>query len=104
MVIIIALSSIKLVVDTYIDTGTQIYDISQKLDIAFNCVFVFECVVKIIARGMIIGEAAYLKDNWSKLDFFIVGTGIANMFVAADLSIFKLFRILRPLRIVSKNV
>jgi hypothetical protein len=60
--------------------------------------------MKIVARGMILGENAYLKDNWSKLDFFIVITGIVDMFVTVDLSIIKLFRILRPLRIISKNV
>ncbi len=45
-----------------------------------------------------------MKDNWSKLDFFVVITALIDMFVNVDLSILKLFRILRPLRIVSRNV
>lgn len=50
------------------------------------------------------GPNAYLKDSWSKLDFFIVITAIIDMsLVGIDLSILKLFRTLRPLRIVSRN-
>lgn len=104
MVIVIALSSIKLVIDTYTTTGTELYKISLIVDIVFNSIFIFECALKIISKGMIIGENAYLKDSWSKLDFFIVCTALVDMFVEVDLSILKLFRILRPLRIVSRNL
>lgn len=60
--------------------------------------------MKIVAKGLIIGQNAYLKDSWSKLDFFIVITAIIDMFVPVDLSILKIFRILRPLRIISRNL
>lgn len=104
MVVVIALSSIKLVMDTYISPGTQLDEISKIIDIVFNCIFIVECGLKIISKGMIIGDNAYLKDSWSKLDFFIVCTALVDMFVEVDLSILKLFRILRPLRIVSRNL
>jgi hypothetical protein len=104
MVVIIALSSIKLVMDTYVSPGTELSRISNVLDVVFNCLFIVECGLKIIEKGMILGENAYLKDNWSKLDFFIVITALVDMFVEVDLSILKLFRILRPLRIVSRNL
>lgn len=44
-----------------------------------------------------------MKDSWSKLDFFIVFTAIIDMSMGVDLKILKLFRTLRPLRIVSRN-
>ena len=74
------------------------------MDYVFNSIFIFQCVVKIISQGLVIGENAYLKDNWSKLDFFIVITSVVDMLVNIDLSILKMFRILRPLRIISRNL
>jgi len=75
----------------------------DKIDVAFNCTFIFESAVKIVAKGFIIGKNAYLKDSWSKLDFFIVTTAIIDMSLGIDLSILKLFRTLRPLRLISRN-
>ena len=49
------------------------------------------------------GKNAYLKDSWCKLDFFIVITAVIDMSLGIDLSILKLFRTLRPLRIISRN-
>lgn len=92
--------------DTYVDTGSaELIAIFKKIDITFNSIFILECVLKIIARGFIIGENAYLKDSWSKLDFVIVVIACIDMSVTTvNLSIFKLFRTLRPLRIVSRNM
>lgn len=99
----IALSSIKLVVDTYIQPGSSLESIADTLDLVFNFIFIFESLLKIIAQGLIIGDNAYLKSSWSKLDFFIVCTAIIDMLLDVNLSILKLFRTLRPLRIVSRN-
>ena len=79
------------------------YLIANYLDLLFNFIFIFESAIKIIAQGLIIGERAYLKNSWSKLDFFIVSTAIIDMSVGIDLSILKLMRTLRPLRIISRN-
>jgi len=73
------------------------------MDLVFNFIFIFESGVKIIAQGLIIGDKAYLKSSWSKLDFFIVMTALIDMSLGIDLSILKLFRTLRPLRIISRN-
>jgi hypothetical protein len=73
------------------------------LDLAFNFIFIFESLLKIIAQGLLIGENAYLKSSWSKLDFFIVCTAVIDMVLDVNLSILKLFRTLRPLRIISRN-
>ena len=75
-----------------------------------SMVFVGECFTKIIALGFSYGEKAYIKDNWNRLDFFIVCfsiiTWILEAFFNADLafiSCFRALRALRPLRAVSKN-
>jgi hypothetical protein len=73
------------------------------MDLIFNFIFIFESFVKIIAQGLLIGDKAYLKSSWSKLDFFIVITALIDMCLGVDLSILKLFRTLRPLRIISRN-
>ena len=99
----IALSSIKLVVDTYLPESGKMTEISDKMDIVFNSIFMFECLVKVISRGLIVGKNTYLKDSWCKLDFFIVITAVIDMSLGIDLSILKLFRTLRPLRIISRN-
>jgi hypothetical protein len=45
-------------------------------------VFVLECVVKIIAMGFL-GEKGYIKDNWNRLDFFIVSFSFFTWFLEA---------------------
>ena len=97
------MSSLKLVIDTYLPPTGDIARLSSMLDLVFNFIFIFESLVKIISRGFVIGKNAYLKDSWCKLDFFIVITAIIDMSLNIDLSILKLFRTLRPLRIVSRN-
>ena len=104
ILIVIIISSLKLVVDTYISDGSPLSNIFTKIDIAINLIFVSECVLKIISKGFILGKKAYLANSWSKLDFFIVTTAIIDMTMSGvDLSILKLFRTLRPLRIISRN-
>lgn len=59
----------------------------------------------IISQGFIIGEGAYLDNNWSKLDFFIIITAIIDMSLTnVDLSVIKMLRTLRPLRILTRNL
>lgn len=104
IIVLIALSSVKLVVDTYLAKTGEAAQISDIIDIVFNSIFIMESLLKIISRGLILGPNAYLKDTWCQLDFFIVITAIIDMSLGSvDLSILKLFRTLRPLRIVSRN-
>lgn len=44
-----------------------------------------------------------MEDQWNKLDFIIVISGIIDIFVQADLSVMRMFRVLRPLKLISKN-
>ncbi len=84
---------------------------SQKLTFeisayVFISIFSLECLLKIVAMGLIFGRGAYLKDWGNCLDFFIVLTGLVDIFLidqAAEQSsgtfnAFRTVRLLRPLR------
>jgi voltage-dependent calcium channel T type alpha-1I len=91
--------------DTYIDSFTgEITEISQMVDYTLNFIFITECLLKVISRGLIVGEEAYLKNTWNRLDFFIVCMSIVDMVLSGvNLNIIKLLRTLRPLRIITRN-
>lgn len=105
MFIIILCSSGKLALDTYIDTvNGPIVGIASTVDYVFNFIFITEFLLKVIARGFIAGEDAYLKNSWNKMDFFIVCMSLVDMLMeGVSLSIIKLLRTLRPLRIITRN-
>jgi len=48
------------------------------------------------------GPKSYLRNPWNILDFIIVIFSLGGLRFK-DLGIFKMFRSLRPLRVVSKN-
>ena len=74
-----------------------------------SSVFIIEFVLAVISRGFIFGENAYLKNNWSRLDFCIVFFTILTWILEALLPNvsfvkgFRALRALRPLKIVSSN-
>ncbi|CAM9437003.1 unnamed protein product, partial [Chrysoparadoxa australica] len=62
-------------------------------------VFFSEAVIKIVALGF----TAYIKDGWNRLDFLVVTIGVLEIFpFMPQLSMLRTFRILRPLRSLSK--
>jgi hypothetical protein len=77
-------------------------------DYFFTVAFIIEMVIKLIALGFVMDDGSYLRDNWNRLDFFIVVTSIVELaFSGLDLPIIKIFRMLRtlrPLRFISHNV
>jgi hypothetical protein len=77
------------------------------LDYFFTVAFIIEMSIKLIALGLIMDDGSYLRDNWNRLDFFIVLSSIVEIcFQGIDLPIIKIFRMLRtlrPLRFISHN-
>ncbi|OQR93148.1 Voltage-gated Ion Channel (VIC) Superfamily [Achlya hypogyna] len=59
--------------------------------------FVSEMVIKIIAMGFVFGEGAYLGNNWNRLDFVIVCSGMLN-WINFRVGFIRVLRVLRPLR------
>lgn len=106
---IIIFSSMKLMIDTYVDLDqvNLTVQVLDYIDIVFNIIFTFELLVKVIRNGLIVDEGSYLKDSWHVLDSIIVTLSLVDMLLSgADLGfikILRLFRILRTLRFVSSN-
>ena len=78
--ILIILSSLKLVFDTYIpdDNSNELMILSDDLNLFFNCCFLVEMILKIVTLGFIADDDTYLSDGWSVLDFFIVVTSFID--------------------------
>jgi hypothetical protein len=110
--VLIVLSSLKLATDTFDDAwkDNRLIQILMNdiLDNTFTVLFLLEMLVKLVALGVIMDDGSYLRDNWNRLDFFIVNASIIELiFKDFDLPIIKIFRMLRtlrPLRFISHNV
>jgi hypothetical protein len=79
---LISASSFKLVYDTfYIEAPKDDFRAlaSGYVDKGFNYVFIVEMMTKLIAMGLVMDEGSYLRDEWNKMDFFIVSSSIADM-------------------------
>ena len=61
----IVISSLKLAVDTYIDSSSDVGLASAKIDIVINVVFFCECAMKIISFGFFLDDNSYLSESWS---------------------------------------
>jgi len=78
------------------------------LDYVTTVVFVFEVVVKIITWGFLLnGPKSFIRDTWNVVDFFIVVVAIVSLFPMpvnlTFLKVIRMGRLLRPLRVISKN-
>ena len=111
IMILIALNSVKLAADTYFLQRPEtdlIKLVIVKVDECFNLLFFVECLVKCMSLGLILDGGSYLRDNWNRLDFFIVLTSLTDMLLTKwlDADVFKILRLLRtlrPLRVISHN-
>jgi hypothetical protein len=111
VLILIALSSIKLGYDTYfmeVKEQTPIIVISEQVDKIFNYLFIVEMSFKLVAMGFCMDENSYLRDEWNQLDFFIVSSSIVDMMLSdmelSAMKILRMLRALRPLRFLTHNI
>jgi hypothetical protein len=95
------------------DIHNMLENFSERIDLVFNVIYLFEFLIKSITMGLGLDKNSYLSVSWNKLDFVIViasmqemilnvvlGGGGSNMDV---LKILRMLRILRPLRFISHN-
>lgn len=109
MLVCIIITSFLLAIDSPLESP----DSSRKailsvLDQIFTCVFILEMLVKTISQGMILQKTAYLRNPWNILDFIIIFAASVSSFGLTEQNIsivktFRLARILRPLRLISRN-
>mmetsp|Transcript_59808 Transcript_59808/g.135318 ORF Transcript_59808/g.135318 Transcript_59808/m.135318 type:complete len:1220 (-) Transcript_59808:205-3864(-) len=81
-------------------------------DLFLLAVFVIECVLRILYKGFLFTNVAYLRDPWNQLDFFIVVSDVAATFFSAILEQYlgmnlnlrglRGLRALRPLRALKR--
>jgi hypothetical protein len=63
-----------------------------------SVIFAIECLLKIMAHGLVIGKHTYLRNGWNILDLFLVLTS----FNFENLKVMRIFRVLRPLRTIQR--
>ena len=80
------------------------------LDIIMTSIFTLEVIIKVISRGFILnGRKSYILSWWNVLDFSIVIIALISLAIpnsSGNLKILKIFRmgrLLRPLRVLSRN-
>ncbi|XP_075240799.1 voltage-dependent T-type calcium channel subunit alpha-1G-like isoform X6 [Convolutriloba macropyga] len=81
-------------------------------DLVFTFVFSVEMTVKVIAKGLFIGDDAYVKSGWNAMDGILVSISLIDLAFSAITStenkifgvlrVFRLLRTLRPLRVISR--
>lgn len=52
--------------------------ISTNTDFFFTVAFALESLIKSLSLGLVMDKGTYLRESWSKLDFFIVTTSIID--------------------------
>jgi hypothetical protein len=83
------------------DNSSKVSNLDKITSFIFIFIYFSEFLIKITAMGFIAGQYSYLNDNWNRLDFLIVVTGILDALPFATMSTsFTAFRLLRPLRAI----
>lgn len=78
------------------------------MDYFSTFIFTVEIIIRVIANGFLCnGKKSYMKQTSNIIDFFIVVISIVSLFPSkVHISYFKIIRmarLLRPLRVISKN-
>ena len=109
MLAIIILSSFQLALDNPLDNpNTSIADVLLHVDYVLTGIFAIEVILKVISYGFIMcGSKSYMKNYWNLLDIVVVSITISSYFTTTTnlnaVKVFKLIKVLRPLRAISKN-
>uniref|UniRef100_A0A8C7V9N0 Sodium channel protein n=1 Tax=Oncorhynchus mykiss TaxID=8022 RepID=A0A8C7V9N0_ONCMY len=66
------------------------------------CIYTFESLTKIVARGFCIDGFTFLRDPWNWLDFMVISMAYVTEFVdLGNVSALRTFRVLRALKTIS---
>jgi len=105
----IVASSVTLAMDgpENITAGSTLEQTLAWLDICFTVLFTVELMMKVVVYGLVLGEGAYLKDWWNRLDAFIVLVSILSLVAAGSdgmdaVRSLRTLRALRPLRTIKR--
>ena len=111
ILVLIITGSVKLVWDTYLlnkPSDSVELQVSGYLDLFFSLSFTIEFLIKAVSLGFVVEKGTYLRDSWNRLDFLIVIFSWSEFFLSElempIIKVFRLVRILRPLRFISHNL
>ena len=90
------------------DPNTISSDVFLYFDYVLSGIFVIEVLLKVIGYGFIFcGSKSYLKNYWNVLDLVVISITISSYFTTTTnlnaVKVFRLIKVLRPLRAISKN-
>ena len=72
ILVLIALSTFRLLVDTFINNTSQSNFNFAVMDTIFMIAFLTEMFLKIISLGFCLDEGSYLRDSWNQMDLLII--------------------------------
>ena len=102
VILLILLNSIVLAAYDYDDRENKSSwnEFLNSCNNVFSVLFMIECMMKIVAYGLIKHYNAYLRDSWNWLDFSVVIVSIIEFtpVEALQLKPLRTLRVLRPLR------
>ncbi|XP_036593864.1 sodium channel protein type 11 subunit alpha [Trichosurus vulpecula] len=69
----------------------------------FTAIYIFEALIKILARGLFLDEFTYLRDPWNWLDFVVILLAFLSYMIKTldSVSALRTFRVLRALKAIS---
>ncbi|XP_078454664.1 sodium channel protein type 2 subunit alpha-like [Lampetra planeri] len=72
------------------------------VEYVFTAIYMFEALVKILARGLFFGAFTYLRDPWNWLDLAVLVIACFTSIPGfANLSALRMFRVMRALKTIS---
>ena len=83
-------------------------DLFDVIDIVLLLIFWIEFDLRTVSMGFMLTKESYLADKWCKLDFLIITTGLMAVIYSDSpdmrevANLCRLFRLLRPLRLLNK--
>uniref|UniRef100_A0A8C3YVW1 Sodium channel protein n=1 Tax=Catagonus wagneri TaxID=51154 RepID=A0A8C3YVW1_9CETA len=82
---------------------------TDSAEYVFTGIYIFEALIKILARGFILDEFSFLRDPWNWLDSIVIATAFVsysledkvNSISLSSLRTFRVFRALKAISVVS---
>ncbi|KAM5233412.1 sodium channel protein type 11 subunit alpha isoform 2-T4 [Hipposideros larvatus] len=79
---------------------------TDSAEYVFTGIYIFEALIKILARGFILDEFSFLRDPWNWLDSIVIATAFVSYSPSAkgsgiSLSSLRTFRVFRALKAIS---
>ena len=107
----IIISSIALAFENPLnDPDSTLSRILINTDIVMTIIFAVEVIIKVISHGLLLnGKQSYLREVWNILDFIVVIIAVISLSLPSDgadigtLKILRMGRLVRPLRVLSRN-